>query len=146
MGCAPSSSSRAPAPNGAPATTAPRAAPSASGVGTAPPGSLQQPALALAPETAGSMGLAQRLRLLGAGLECNFPRLSRCLNAHVPRILGLTFGGKMKNGAGRSASLELSPAQAMSPKLKYTLIGALDEAVSAKTALEKPLFRLHLHF
>ena len=29
---------------------------------------------------------------------------------------------------GRTASLELSPAQTHSPKLKYTLVGALDEA------------------
>jgi hypothetical protein len=35
---------------------------------------------------------------------------------------------------GRTASLELSPAQAHSPKLKYTLCGAIDAAASAAAA------------
>ena len=35
---------------------------------------------------------------------------------------------------GSTASLELSPAQAHSPKLKYTLVGALDDAAANRTA------------
>jgi hypothetical protein len=35
---------------------------------------------------------------------------------------------------GSTASLELSPAQAHSPKLKYTLVGALDGAAADRTA------------
>ncbi len=40
-------------------------------------------------------------------------------------------------GLGRTASIELSPAQAHSPKLKYTLVGALDAA--AENCTTSPL-------
>ena len=52
--------------------------------------------------------------------------------------MSVVCGSLTSQELGRTASIELSPAQIHSPKLKYTLVGALDAAAASSGAVAEP--------